>query len=73
MQIVIHDLWPVSYIDDQGRQINSLYTFDPSRVDETYWVGQPLQIAVGHIADMEPDAKAKKIAALKATLKELEA
>ena len=72
MKNVTHKLWPVSYINDSGNQVDSLYTFDPSRVDETYWVGEPILLAASHADGMEETAKADKIAELKAKIANLE-
>ena len=70
---ITHKLWPVSYTNDGSRQINSLYTFDPSSVDNSYWVGEPIEIEAEHVDSMPDTARIAKIAALKAELEKLEA
>ena len=48
VKAVKHKLWPVSYINDEGKQVDTLYSFDPSRVDDTYWVGESFIIETLH-------------------------
>ena len=69
---VEHKMWPVSYINDQGKQVDALYTFDPSRVDAMYWVGEPIIVVADHIQDMPDIKKDEKIARLKAEIAKLE-
>ena len=72
MNTVTHKIYPVSYIDNEGKQTNAIYTFDPSRVDESYWVGDVIELECVH-PNMGPAAKAEKIAELKRNLAALEA
>ena len=73
MQTVTHKMWPVSYIDDQGKQQNQLYTFDPIKVDPSYWVGEPINIVAHHTDGMTDTHKAEKIESLRAQIAKLEA
>ena len=71
MNTVTHKLYPISYIDNNGTQINTIYKFNPSH-DSSCWVGKPIEIELEH-PDLGPEAKAKKIAQLKQDLANLEA
>ena len=71
MKTVTHKLWPVSYINDDGNQVNSLYTFDPSNVDESYWVGNPIDVMVPHVEGMAAESRLAKIAQLEEKLDRL--
>ena len=73
MKTITHQLWPVSYINDEGKQIDQLYTFDPQRVDKSYWVGEPINVVAHHVEGMTDTHKAEKIASLKAQIDKLEA
>ena len=68
---VEHKLWPVSYIDDHGKQVNTLYSFDPSQVAD-HWVGEAIIVVADHIQDMPDIKKDEKIARLKAEIAKLE-
>ena len=72
MKTVTHKLWPVSYINDDGSQVDSLYTFNPKRVDPSYIVGEPINLGAQHPDDMLETHKAGKVADLKAKLAKLE-
>jgi hypothetical protein len=72
MKTITHKLWPVSYIDDDGKQVDALYIFNPSRVNDIYWVGEPIDIEAQHTDEMVELTKAQKVAALKAKLAKLE-
>ena len=71
MKTVTHKLWPVSYINDEGNQVNSLYTFDPSKVDKSYWVGNPIDVMVPHVEGMAAESRLAKIAQLEEKLDRL--
>ena len=73
VKAVKHKLWPVSYIDDEGKQVDTLYSFDPSRVDKTYWVGEPFFVETLHTKAMNDNYRLNKIAALKEKIAKLEA
>ena len=73
VKAVKHKLWPVSYIDDDGKQVDTLYSFDPSRVDKTYFVNEPFFVETLHPAKMDDTARLEKIAKLKAQIAKLEA
>ena len=66
-----HKLWPVSYVNDDGEQVNTLYVFHPSGAD--YWVGDPIELEVEHPSDMADDARIAKILELREKLSKLEA
>ena len=68
-----HKLWPVSYVNDKGEQVDTLYSFDPSGVQPGYWVGEPIKLEVEHPSDMADDARIAKILELREKLKKLEA
>ena len=72
MKTVTHKLWPVSYIDNEGNQQDALYTFDPSRVDKSYWVGEPVLVAFQHTESMTDTHREAKIASLKKQIEDLE-
>lgn len=72
MKTITHKMWPVSYINDEGKQIDQLYTFDPKRADKSYWVGKPIDIKAQHTAAMTDTHKIEKIAKLKAEIAKLE-
>jgi len=66
-----HTLYPVSYVDDDGEQVNTLYVFRPSSSD--YWIGEPIELEVEHPSDMADDARIAKILELREKLSKLEA
>lgn len=66
-----HTLYPVSYVNDDGEQVNTLYNFYPSNPD--YWVGEPIKVEVEHPSDMADDARIAKILELREKLSKLEA
>ena len=68
-----HTLYPVSYVNDDGEQVDTLYYFDPSDVMPGYWVGEPIEYVVEHPSDMEDDARIAKILELREKLSKLEA
>lgn len=72
MKLVAHTLYPVSYICDSGKQIDALYTFDPSRSDPSYWVGEPIEITCEHIEGMAEEHKQAQIDQLREKLAKLE-
>ena len=67
-----HTLYPVSYVNDDGEQINTLYTFYPSASND-YWVGDPIEVEAEHPSDMADDARIAKILELREKLSKLEA
>ena len=67
----IHTLYPVSYVNDDGEQVNTLYTFHPSGAE--YWIGDTIEIEVEHPSDMADDARIAKILELREKLSKLEA
>tara|TARA_R110001632_G_C11231940_1_gene406728 strand:+ start:433 stop:669 length:237 start_codon:yes stop_codon:yes gene_type:complete len=68
-----HIMYPVSYVDDDGIQQNTLYSFNPSRVaPEKYWVGEAITITTSHPDDMADSLRAAKIMELRETLEALE-
>ena len=69
---VQHRLWPVSYINDDGQQVDSLYCFDPSGVNKEYWVGESFIVETLHTIKMDDTAKQEKLAKLKAQIAKLE-
>ena len=73
VKAVKHKLWPVSYIDDEGKQVDALYSFNPSRVDKSYWIGEAFTVETLHPIKMDADYKQAKIDALKAQIAKLEA
>ena len=72
VKAVKHKLWPVSYINDEGKQVDALYQFNPSKLDKTDWVGEAFFVETLHTAKMDDTAKLEKIAALKARIAKLE-
>ena len=66
-----HKIWPVSYVNDEGQQINTTYTFDPSRLDKDYWVGEAVTVEVEH-PDIVESLRAAKILKMRETLAKLE-
>ena len=69
-----HILYPVSYIDDEGKQQNALYSFDPSNVvGNGYWVGEAITMVVEHPSDMTESHRAAKILEMREKLEKLEA
>ncbi len=73
VKAVKHKVWPVSYIDDEGKQVDALYSFNPSRVDKSYWVGEAFTVETLHPAKMDDTARLEKIAKLKSQIERLEA
>ena len=71
MKTVTHKLWPVSYLNDDGKQVDSLYTFDPSNVDSSYSVGEPVHLATIHVEGMAAESRLAKIAELEEKLDRL--
>ena len=72
MKTITHRLWPVSYINDEGQQVDQLYTFNPAKVAPEYWVGEPISVAALHAEGMAEQHKAEKIAKLFAEIAKLE-
>ena len=72
VKAVKHKLWPVSYVDDEGNQQDSVYTFAP-RACENYWIGEASTVETLHPIKMDSDYKQAKIDALKAQIAKLEA
>ena len=66
-----HTLYPVSYVNDDGEQVNTLYNFHPSSSD--YWIGDPIELEIEHPSDMADDARIAKILELREKLSKLEA
>ena len=64
-----HKLYPVSYVDDEGNQVDTLYTFKPG--SEDIWVGEPIIIDTNHPDVAEP-MRAAKILKMRETLAKLE-
>ena len=50
---VTHTLYPVSYINDDGTQRDTLYTFKPTGKD--YSVGLPIEVVTEHPATMSEE------------------
>ena len=72
VKAVKHKLWPVSYINDDGEQVDALYSFNPSKVDKTYWVGEAFFVETLHTIKVDDTAKQEKLAKLKAQIAKLE-
>ena len=72
VKAVKHKLWPVSYIDEEGKQVDTLYSFNPGRVDNTYWLGEAFTVETLHPIKMDDTARLEKIAKLKAQIAKLE-
>ena len=68
-----HTLYPVSYVNDDGEQINTIYLFSPIGVLNDYWVGEPIEFEAEHPSDMADDARIAKILELREKLSKLEA
>jgi hypothetical protein len=73
MKKVTHILYPVSYVDDAGKQRDTLWSFDPSELKEGYWVGEPIEVVVDHPAEMGEEYRTAKILKLREELAALEA
>ena len=73
VKAVKHKLWPVSYINDEGKQVDTLYCFNPAEVCPDYVVGEAFIVETLHPINMESDYKQAKIAALKEKIAKLEA
>ena len=73
MKPVTHTLYPVSYVNDSGEQRNTLWSFDPSGLNEGYWVGEPIEVVVDHTAEMGEEYRAAKILKMREELAALEA
>ena len=73
LKVIKKQLWPVSWIDDEGVQCDSVWTHDPSRGSggEEFWVGETFFVETLHPAEMSDKWKADKIAALKAEIEKL--
>jgi len=70
MKQIQHTLYPVSYIDDEGNQQDTLWSWTPA--GDSYWVGEQVTITVDHVDGMGDDARLAKIADLKAQVERLE-
>ena len=71
VRTVTHKLWPVSYINDRGEQVDCLYSWRP--LAKEYYVGEPFTVEAQHPIGMEQTALEGKIASLKEQLAYLEA
>ena len=72
VQVVYHKLCPVRYINDEWEQVDALYSFNPSKVDKTYWVGESFIIETLHTIKVDDTAKQERIAQLKEKIAKLE-
>ena len=69
VKVVKHELWPVSYIDDSGKQVDTVWTFEPGGSE--FHVGEVFYVETLHPIDLLPEAKASKIARMEAALEAL--
>ena len=58
--LIEHTLYPVSFIADDGRQINTVWTHNPS--GDEYWVGDPLYVTAIHPDNLPKSALKDRIA-----------
>jgi len=72
LKIVKHQLWPVSYVNDDGEQVDAIYTFNP-RAAGGYFVGEAFFVETLHPTDMSETHRQAKIDEMKAQIAKLEA
>jgi hypothetical protein len=72
MKTVTHLLYPISYLDNSGEQVDTVYTWNPGRTvsSQGWFIGEPITVSMQH-KELGPEAMAAKIAALEAELAEL--
>ena len=72
MKTVTHLLYPISYLDNSGEQVDTVYTWNPCRTAsiEGWFIGEPITVSMQH-KELGPEAMAAKIAALEAELAQL--
>ena len=70
MKVVKKQLWPVSWIDDDGDQCDSVWTHDPSRGSggDEFWVGETFFVETLHPMKLDDTAKKARIESLEAEL-----
>jgi hypothetical protein len=72
MKTVTHTLYPISYLDNDGEQVDTVYTWNPGRTvsNQGWFIGEPITITMHH-NELGAAARAEKIAALEAELAQL--
>ena len=56
--------WPVAYLSNSGEQVNTVMTFDPSKVCPDHWVGEPVELSFEYPDTLGAEAVSAKIKAL---------
>jgi len=69
VKIVRHKLWPVSYIDDNGVQVDTVWNFKPS--GDEFHVGEACFFELIHPKDLPQEERAAKIARIESELEVL--
>ena len=69
MKSVIHKLYPISYLDDMGEQVDTIWNFRPT--DDRFWSGEEIVVSMDHPEAMDVDARSALIAALEFKLEKL--
>ena len=73
MKTITHKLWPISYVSNEGKQVDTLYSFNPGDICPEYYVGDAIEVEVQHPAEMSDEHRIAQILKLRAQLAKLEA
>jgi hypothetical protein len=73
IKVVKHKLFPVSYINDKGEQVDCIYEWNPSYVErcKEWYIGEEFTVELIHPATMSDTAKIAKIAQMEAEVAKL--
>ena len=71
MKTVTHKLWPVSYVDDNGKQVDTVWAFKAH--GEGNFSGDPFEVDTQHPEGLTESWHEEKIAKLKKEIRKLEA
>ena len=69
MTKITHRLFPVSWIDDDGIQLNTVWTHNPS--GDEYWVGEAIYVTAIHPDDLPKSDLNQRIAEAETKLLQL--
>ena len=66
MKVIKHTLYPISYLADNGKQIDTCWGHEP--LGDKYFVGESFVVELLHPETMGEEARQAKIAELEAEL-----
>lgn len=69
MKVIKHTLYPISYIADDGTQVDTCWGHKP--IGGEFWVGESFVVELLHPETMGEEARQAKIAELEAELEAL--